>query len=174
MRSKIRKIIKRIIYGRSLLHNYTIGNKKYHNTKIDTLTPNLVFIGDNFVSAPGSRILTHDASLFMKYNIYKVDKVVIGNNVFLGANAIVMPGVTIGDNVIIGAGSIVTKDIESGFVVAGVPAKIITTIDKYYAKVKNSNKGITPPKSFDKVRNGERLTHKDIYDFRSIVDERLR
>lgn len=174
MRNLIKKIIRRIISGPPLVHNYTIGNIKHHNTKIDTLSPNLVFIGDNFVSAPGSRILTHDASLFMKYNTYKVGKVIIGDYVFLGANAIVMPGVTIGDNVIIGAGSIVTKNIESGFVVAGVPAKIITTVDKYHAKVKNSNKGITPPKSFDKVRNNERLTHKDIYDFRSIADDKLR
>jgi acetyltransferase-like isoleucine patch superfamily enzyme len=173
MRNLIKKIVKRIIYGHQLVHKYTIGNIKHHNTKIDTLTPNLVFIGDYFVSAPGSRILTHDASLFMKYNIYKVGKVIIGDNVFLGANAIVMPGVTIGDNVIIGAGSVVTKNIESGFVVAGVPAKIITTVDKYYEKVKNSNKDITPPKSFDKVRDNGGLTHKDIYDFRSITDERL-
>ena len=173
MRNLIKKIIKRVLYGAPLVHNYTIGNIKHHNTKIDTLTPNLVFIGDFFVSAPGSRILTHDASLFMKYNIYKVGKVIIGNNVFLGANAIIMPGVTIGDDVIIGAGSVVTKDVKSGLVVAGVPAKVITTVEDYYKKVINSNKCIHAPKSFDKVRNNRRLKHKDIYEFRSLVNEKI-
>lgn len=173
MRNFFIKIVKRIVYGTPLRHNYTIGNIKHHNTKIDTLTPNLVIIGDNFVSAPGSRILSHDASLFMKYNVYKIDKVVIGDNVFLGANAIIMPGVTVGDNVIIGAGSIVTKDIESGYVVAGVPAKVITTTDKYYKKVMKSNKYIVPPESFNKVRENKKLTNDDIYDFRSIAYDRL-
>lgn len=173
MKNFLNKIIKRIIYGRPLKNNYTIGNIKHHNTQIDTLTPNLVFIGDNFVSAPGSRILTHDASLFIKYNIYKVGKVVIGNNVFLGANAIIMPGVTIGDDVIIGAGSIVTRDIKSGLVVAGVPAKVISNVDSFYQKVKNSDNYVVPPNSFNKVRNNKRISHQDIYDFRKIVDDKL-
>ena len=173
MRTLIIKLLKRLLYGTPLVHNYTIGNIKHHNTNIDSLTPNLVFIGDYFVSAPGSRILTHDASLFMKYNVYKVGKVVIGDNVFLGANAIIMPGVTVGDNVIIGAGAVVTKDVESGLVVAGTPARVITTVEKYYEKVKNSNDSVTPPISFDVVRVNGRLTHKDIYDFRILANERI-
>lgn len=54
-----------------------------------------------------------------------VDNCIIGDNVYIGAGAIIMNPVNIGDNVIIGAGSVVTKDIPSNCVVAGNPAKII-------------------------------------------------
>jgi len=49
----------------------------------------------------------------------------IGNDVWIGANAIILPGVTIGDGAIIGAGAIVTSDVPSYAVVAGVPAKVL-------------------------------------------------
>lgn len=55
-------------------------------------------------------------------------KINIGNNVWIGAGAIVLPGVTISDNSIIGAGSVVTKDVPRNCVVAGNPAKIIKII----------------------------------------------
>ena len=50
---------------------------------------------------------------------------VIGNNVTLGANVVIIGDVRIGDNVIVGAGSVVVKDIPANSVVAGNPAKII-------------------------------------------------
>lgn len=50
---------------------------------------------------------------------------IIGNNVTIGANCVVIGNIVIGDNVVIGAGSVVVKDIPSNSVVAGVPAKII-------------------------------------------------
>lgn len=53
------------------------------------------------------------------------DKCTIGNNVYIGAGAVIMNPVNIGDNVIIGAGSVVTKDIPSNCVVAGNPSRII-------------------------------------------------
>jgi len=66
-----------------------------------------------------------------------VGKVEIGNNVFIGRNAIIMRNTVIGDNVIIGAGSVVTKDCESNYVYAGVPAKKIMTIEEFHEKRKN-------------------------------------
>ena len=53
------------------------------------------------------------------------DRIVIGDWVFMGAGSCVLGPVTIGDNVIIGANSVVTKDIPSGVMVAGAPAKVI-------------------------------------------------
>lgn len=49
----------------------------------------------------------------------------IGENVWLGANCVVLPGVQIGNNAIIGAGSVVTKDVATNSIVGGVPAKLI-------------------------------------------------
>ena len=51
--------------------------------------------------------------------------VVIGNDVWVGANAIILPGVTIGDGAVIAAGAVVTHNVESYAIVAGVPAKVI-------------------------------------------------
>ncbi len=63
----------------------------------------------------------------------------VGNNCFIGHSVIVLPGVTIGDNVIIGAGSVVSRNIPSDSVAAGVPAKVICSLDEYYER--NLDKG---------------------------------
>jgi exopolysaccharide acyltransferase PssR len=51
----------------------------------------------------------------------------IGENCFIGINAMILPGVRIGDQVIVGAGAVVTKDVPANSVVAGNPAKVIKT-----------------------------------------------
>lgn len=114
------------------------GNKKYYprgmNSLVDTSVPDFVEIGKNFVSAPGSIVLAHDASTITHCDKLRVEKTIIKDNVFLGANAVILPGITVGNNVIIGARAIVTKDVPDGMVVAGNPAKIISTVDKYIQK----------------------------------------
>ena len=52
----------------------------------------------------------------------------IGDDVWIGANAVVLPGVTIGNHSVVAAGAIVTKDVPQGSLVAGVPAKILKQI----------------------------------------------
>lgn len=54
----------------------------------------------------------------------------IGNNVYVGANSVIIGDVSIGDNCIIDAGSVVTKSFESDCVIAGNPAKLIKKIEK--------------------------------------------
>lgn len=63
-------------------------------------------------------------------------KVSIGDYVYIGTNALIIPGVTIGSNVLIAAGSIVTKSIPDNMVVAGNPARIICSIEDYYKRNK--------------------------------------
>lgn len=55
-------------------------------------------------------------------------QVIIGDDVWIGANAVILPGVTIGSHVVVAAGAVVTKDVPSHSLVAGVPAKIIKEI----------------------------------------------
>ena len=62
--------------------------------------------------------------------------VTIGNNIYLGTNVVVLKGVTIGDNCVIGACSLVTKNIPANSVAAGVPCRVICSIDEYYRKRK--------------------------------------
>ncbi len=91
-------------------------------------------IGEHCSIASGVHIYTHDSVRWSSQNLEKdyenythVDRseVKIGNNVFIGANTVVLRGVTIGDRAIIGACSLVNKDIPSGCVAVGNPIKII-------------------------------------------------
>ena len=85
-------------------------------------TDELVLITDNahgFTSLEQLRIAPLARPIIAK------GKVIIGNNVWIGDKATVLPGVSIGDGAIIGANSVVTKDVPAFSVVAGNPAKII-------------------------------------------------
>lgn len=96
----------------------------------------LITIGDDVLIAPRVHILCHDASTKPFLNYTKIGRVNIGNRVFIGAESVILPGVTIGDDVIIGANSTVTHNIPSNSVVAGSPARVICSLDKYLAKEK--------------------------------------
>lgn len=96
----------------------------------------LIEIGDNVTLAPRVHILCHDASTKQFLNYTKIGKVKIGDNVFIGAESVVLPNVTIGSNVIIGANSTVTKDIPDGVVAAGNPAKVICSLEEYLERHK--------------------------------------
>ena len=96
----------------------------------------LIEIGDNVTMAPRVHILCHDASTKQFLDYTKIGRVSIGNNVFIGAESVVLPGVTIGDNVIIGANSTVTHDIPAGSMAVGTPARVICTLEEYLMKEK--------------------------------------
>ena len=96
----------------------------------------LIEIGDNVTMAPRVHILCHDASTKQFLNYTKIGRVSIGNNVFIGADSVVLPGVSIGDNVIIGANSTVTKDIPPNSVAVGSPAQVVSTLEAYLEKEK--------------------------------------
>ncbi len=71
---------------------------------------------------------THDSNATM-FNKTKIEApVIVGDNVWIGSGAIILPGITIGNNTIIGAGSVVTRNIPSNVVAAGIPAKVIRQI----------------------------------------------
>jgi len=100
--------------------------------------PWLIDIGDRVTITNGVTILTHDGATWLvrdeKGRRYRYGRVSIGNDVFIGINAIIMPGVRIGNRVIIGAGSVVTRSIPDGLMVAGNPARVIGLSDRYWSR----------------------------------------
>jgi acetyltransferase-like isoleucine patch superfamily enzyme len=100
--------------------------------------PFLIKIGNRVSISSGARFITHDGAVWVLRALYKdfsdVDifrSITVEDNVFIGLNVIIMPGVNIGKNAVIAAGSIVTKNVPEGVVVAGVPARIIKSLDDY-------------------------------------------
>jgi acetyltransferase-like isoleucine patch superfamily enzyme len=143
---------------------YKIGKVNMHNAYVDDLIPQAVTIGENFVASLNSMIIAHDASLYNHIKKHRVEKIIIGDNVFLGAGAIILPGVTVGDGAIIGAGSIVTKDIQPYTVVAGNPAKYMCTVNEYVKKCEERNVLFDTPKSFKKYYENS-LSQVEIHEF---------
>ncbi len=102
--------------------------------------PYLTCLGSNVWVTSGCQLICHDASVIMLNIMHsehfdRVSPIIIGDNVFLGNNAIVLPGVTIGSGCIIGAGSVVTRDIPDNSVCAGNPGRIISSLDAYVEKI---------------------------------------
>lgn len=94
----------------------------------------LITIGSNCGLTAGTQLFTHGGGHAARSKYPNFDcfgKVTLGNYVYVGTNALIMPGVSIGDNVLIAAASVVTKSVPSNVVVAGNPAKIVCTIDEY-------------------------------------------
>lgn len=94
----------------------------------------LIEIGNRVTLAPRVHILAHDASTKRMLGYTLIGKVIIGDDVFIGAGSIVLPNVTIGNKVIVGAGSVVKHSIPDNSVAVGNPAKVICTYDEYKCK----------------------------------------
>jgi acetyltransferase-like isoleucine patch superfamily enzyme len=115
------------------LSNISVGDNVVINAFTHFWGQGGITIGDNCMIASHCAItsLTHNTKteLFNQENIAK--PVTIGNNVWIGAHAMILPGVTIGDNVIIGAGSLVNKNIPSNGVYVGSPVKKLNDLDQF-------------------------------------------
>ena len=118
--------------------NIYFGNNCEVNMNCVFLDDNRITIGDNALIAPSVQIYTafHPTNAKDRFGEPKEDgsfafcktqtaPVTIGDNVWIGGGAIIMPGVTIGDNVVIGAGSVVTRDIPSDKIACGNPCRVI-------------------------------------------------
>lgn len=111
---------------------------------IDVSRPLMLEIGDYAKITAGVTILAHDYSRSVLRRAYgevvgEAQKTVIGNNVFIGMNTIVLMGANIGDHSIIGAGSVVRGEIPPYTVAAGNPAKPIMSLEDYYLKRKKAS-----------------------------------
>ena len=147
--SLLRDGFKRADYLRKKKCLGEIGENVYFYSRIFPAEPEQVRLKSNIVVATNVRFMTHDRmDLIIKWKYGKdvkkyIGSINVGNNVFIGCDTVILPGVTIGDNCIIGAGSVVTKDLESGGIYAGAPAKKVGNFEdfiekrmKYYKKEK--------------------------------------
>lgn len=119
-----------------------LGDKVVINMNCTFLDDNIIRIGSNVLIAPNVQLYTashpveaserfvedwdeQSGDLFFRT---KALPITIGNYVWIGGGAIVLPGVTIGDNCVIGAGSVVTKSIPANSVAVGNPCKVAKTL----------------------------------------------
>ena len=86
-------------------------------------------LGSNFLFAPGVKLISSNHDMSNRKENVSGNPIILGDNIWLGANVIVLPGVELGDNCVVGAGSVVTKSFsEKNLILAGNPAKIIKRI----------------------------------------------
>ena len=117
------------------------GDKCYANFNLTLVDDGDIIIGDSVMFAPNVIVAGtgHPIHPELRRRVAQFSiPVVIGNNVWIGAGAIILPGVTIGDNSVIGAGSVVTKDIPENVIAVGNPCRVLREIGeqdyKYYFK----------------------------------------
>ena len=111
--------------------NVVIGARTFANYGLVVLDVAAITIGDDVQIGPHVQLLTptHPVEPGPRRDKWEAAKpITIGDNVWLGAGAIVLPGVSIGDDTVVGAGAVVTRDLPSGVLAVGNPAKVIGTI----------------------------------------------
>lgn len=111
-----------------------MGQNNFIDSRFWSSEPYLITIGDNCQITAGVRFLTHGGGHVIRNEYPDYDsfgKIYVGNYVYIGNNALIMPGVKIGDNVLVAAGSVVTKSVPSGWVIGGNPARYICSVEDY-------------------------------------------
>lgn len=116
-----------LAYGK----NVFIGDYFYANFNMTIVDDIEVTIGDHVMFGPNVTLSVtgHPVHPDMRENGRQFSKPIhIGNHVWIGAGAIILPGITIGDNSVIGAGSVVTKDVPADVVAVGNPCRVLREI----------------------------------------------
>lgn len=115
----------------------TYGNLGFRIVSDDYKTR--VIIGDNVSIAPNVVMIACSSAnngkkineiRYVKEKLWKQERIVVENDVWIGANVTILPGVHIGECAVIGAGSIVTKNVEPYTIVAGNPAMVLRRLDE--------------------------------------------
>ena len=109
-------------YGRKI----TLGKHVFINSGVQFTDLGGIHLADDVLIGPGAALISvnHRLDAAHRRDI-DVAPIVIQQNAWIGAKAIILPGVTVGENAVVAAGAVVTKDVAANTVVAGVPAKII-------------------------------------------------
>jgi maltose O-acetyltransferase len=108
--------------------NLRIGARCFANFGLVALDVAAITIGDDVQIGPHVQLLTptHPLEAGPRRDKWEsAEPITIGDNVWLGGGAIVLPGVTIGDNTVVGAGAVVTRDLPADVVAVGNPARVV-------------------------------------------------
>ncbi|GAB3175463.1 sugar O-acetyltransferase [Streptomyces incanus] len=111
--------------------NITIGARTFVNCNLTALDVAAIVIGEDCQIGPNVQLLTPTHPVEPQPRRDKLEAaqpITIGDNVWIGGGAIVLPGVTIGDNSVIGAGAVVTKDVPANVIALGNPARPVRGI----------------------------------------------
>jgi maltose O-acetyltransferase len=111
----------------------TIGARCFANFGLVALDVAAITIGDDVQIGPNVQLLTPTHPVEPEPRRQKwegAQPIVIGDNVWLGGGAIVLPGVTIGENTVVGAGSVVTRDLPANVVAVGNPARVVRSLEQ--------------------------------------------
>ena len=119
-------------------YNIEVGENFFANYNCIMLDVNKISIGVNVMLGPGVIITTAGHPIHpddRKTGCEYGKKISIGNNVWIGANAILNPGITVGDNVVIGSGSVVVCDLPDNVVCVGNPAHVVKEISQNHRQL---------------------------------------
>lgn len=111
--------------------NITIGARTFVNYNLTALDVAAIVIGEDCQIGPNVQLLTPTHPVEpgpRRDKLEAAQPITIGDNVWIGGGAIVLPGVTIGDNSVIGAGAVVTKDVPPNVIAVGNPARPVRDI----------------------------------------------
>jgi maltose O-acetyltransferase len=115
------------VYG----HQIRVGARTFANSGLVALDVATIAIGDDVQIGPNVQLLTptHPLEPGLRRDKWEAaEPISIGSNVWLGGGVIVLPGVTIGADTVVGAGAVVTRDVPSGVLAVGNPARPIRTL----------------------------------------------
>ncbi|WP_418263446.1 sugar O-acetyltransferase [Flavobacterium faecale] len=112
-------------------YNIFCGENVYFNVNCVVLDGAKVSIGSNVLLGPGVQLYTaaHPLDAEARKTVEFSNPITIGNDCWIGGNAIICPGITIGNGCVIGAGSVVTKNIPDNSLAVGNPAKVIKKLN---------------------------------------------
>ena len=114
--------------------NVYFGSHVYANFGLTLVDDAKITVGDCVMFAPHVTLATANHTIcpeLRKKGMQYVREIKIGNNVWIGAGAVILPGVTIGENSVIGAGSVVTRDIPANVVAVGNPCRVMREISEH-------------------------------------------
>ena len=102
-----------------------IGSNTYigHHCHVHAIDP--VIIGSGCVFADNVMVSTTDHDRVDRHLVHGTGSIVIGDDVFLGQNVVVLGGVRVGNGATVAAGAVVLRDVDAGTIVGGVPARVL-------------------------------------------------